>query len=32
MVVNSNSTSYKVLNQSYGDVMTGDVLFDVKRG
>lgn len=32
MVVNSNSTSYKVLNQSYGDVKTGDVLFDVKRG
>ena len=27
-----NSTSYKVLNQSYGDVKTGDVLFDVKRG
>ena len=32
MVVNSNSSSYKVLNQSYGDVKTGDVLFDVKRG
>ena len=32
MVVNSNSTSYKVLNQSYGDVKTDDVLFDVKRG
>lgn len=32
MVVNSNSTSYKVLNQSYGDVKTGDVLFDVKKG
>lgn len=32
MVVNSNSTSYKVLNQSYGDVKTGDVLFDIKRG
>ena len=30
MVVNSNSTSYKVLNQSYGDVKTGDVLFDVR--
>lgn len=32
MVVNSNSTDYKVLNQSYGEVKTGDVLFDVKRG
>ncbi len=32
MVVNSNSTNYKVLNQSYGEVKTGDVLFDVKRG
>ncbi len=32
MVVNSNSTNYKVLNQSYGEVKAGDVLFDVKRG
>ena len=32
MVVNSNSANYKVLNQSYGEVKTSDVLFDVKRG
>lgn len=32
MVVNSNGADYKVLNQSFGEVKTSDVLFDVKRG
>lgn len=31
-IIVSNSTEYKVLNQNYGSIQKGDVLFDTKKG